>query len=112
MTRTITEALDRFQLVKGSKGDGDKTACLASLWNWVYGEDEWSDAFTCAHPIIRSLAISLNDDDDVPLEDMKAVALLGESGAIDTWWVPTEVVLYLPAGFEYAEGKGIYEVKS
>ena len=99
-TRTIDQALEKFHLVKNSAGDGDKTACLTSLLNWVSGEDVWGDSFQCASPLIRSLMIAYNDDPEITQEQMDEAGHLGVTGAIDTWWIPTEVVLSYYGDFE------------
>lgn len=43
---TLAEARARFTLVTGV-GDGQKTACVASLLAWVDGCDTWTDAPEC-----------------------------------------------------------------
>ena len=92
--KTLAEALDKFTLIKGGAGDGERTACETSLLNWVSNGDEWGDALSCAHPIIRSQMISHNDDAGTTSEQMIEAVRLGMDGAIDTWWVPTDVVIF------------------
>ena len=92
-THTIDEALTEFELIQGSKGsEAEKKACAMSLLAWVHG-DEWTDAMSCAHPLIRSLVIVANDDDHTTTEQRVELVRKGEHGVINTWWVPTEVIL-------------------
>jgi hypothetical protein len=98
--RTLEEALAKFQLVKGKSGDGETTACETSLLNWISGDDKWGDSFECAHPLIRTIMIQHNDA-DVTTNDQRIEAVtLGMTGAIDTWWIPAEVVLTYYGDFE------------
>ena len=97
---SIDEALKKFELVKGSAGDGKHTACETSLLNWVSGAEEWSDALPCAHPLIRAAMIQHNDDaETTPALRVEAVRL-GMTGALDTWWIPGEVVAWALGQFE------------
>ena len=96
---TITEALDRFQLVSGA-GDGERTACAMSLLNWVCYNSErgWTDAPECSHPLIRAQVIEANDATGATPEDRAELVRAGETGILDTWWVPTRVIV---AGLAY-----------
>ena len=89
---TIDEALDTFELIAGVGSETSRQACAMSLLAWVNG-DEWTDAMSCAHPLIRSLVIRANDDAGTTAEDRAELVRLGEHGVIDTWWVPTEVIV-------------------
>ena len=94
MTRhTIDEALDTFDLIAGPGSEADKKACAMTLLAWVNG-DEWSDAMSCAHPVIRQNVIGANDETTTTAADRAELVRLGEHGVIDTWWIPTEVVAY------------------
>ena len=101
--RTLEEALEKFDLVQSSAGDGERTACETSLLNWVSGEDTWSDAFSCASPLIRSLMIGHNDDPETTKEQRVEAVKLGMAGAIDTWWIPEAVVLSYYGDFKREE---------
>ena len=93
LMHTIDEALEKFELIGGSTGsEAEHKACAMSLLAWVNG-DEWGDAMSCAHPLIRQQVIATNDHPDTTAEDRKTLVRLGEHGVIDTWWVPVEVVL-------------------
>jgi hypothetical protein len=90
---TLEEALSTFELVKGSAGsESAKQACETSLLNWIY-EGKVSDSLECAHPFIRSMMISHNDSDETTAEQRIEAVRLGMDGALDTWWVPLEVIL-------------------
>jgi hypothetical protein len=89
---TIEEALDAFELIAGVGSEANRQACAMSLLAWVNG-DEWGDAMSCAHPLIRSLVIRANDAPDTTAKDRAELVRLGEHGVIETWWVPTEVVV-------------------
>ena len=93
LMHTIDEALEKFELIGRSTGsEAEHKACAMSLLAWVNG-DEWGDAMSCAHPLIRQQVIATNDHPDTTAEDRKTLVRLGEHGVIDTWWVPVEVVL-------------------
>jgi hypothetical protein len=97
---TLEEALSTFELVKGSAGsESAKQACETSLLNWIY-EGKVSDSLECAHPFIRSMMIAHNDSDETKAEQRVEAVRLGMDGALDTWWVPIEVVLSHFGDFE------------
>jgi hypothetical protein len=97
---TLEEALSTFELVKGSAGsESAKQACETSLLNWIY-EGKVSDSLECAHPFIRSMMIAHNDSDETTAEQRVEAVRLGMDGALDTWWVPIEVVLSHFGDFE------------
>ena len=91
---TIDEALDRFTLVGGTAGSPDEgTACVMTALSWVAGES-WTDHPNCAHPILTNLAIRANDHDDTTPEQRADIVRAGETGLIDTRWLPGEVVAW------------------
>ena len=90
-THTIDEALAKFDLVNGV-GNGQDTACVMSAISWVAGE-AFGDAPSCAHPALRRIAIGANDHPDTTPEQRAEILKAGEFGLIDTWWVPTEVIV-------------------
>ena len=98
--RTLEEALKKFDLVAGTSGDGVNTACETSLLNWIDGADSWSDSLECASPLIRWLMISHNDAPETTADQRVAAVRLGMAGAIDTWWIPAEVVLSYYGDYE------------
>jgi uncharacterized protein YjbI with pentapeptide repeats len=100
---TITEALDRFQLIEG-KGDGETTACVMSAISWVAGE-AFTDAPTCAHPILTRLAIAANDAAGTTTEQRAEILRAGETGLLDTWWVPGQVIAIAQAQPKPADGE-------
>ena len=93
MKHTIDEALDTFELIAGIGSETGHKACTMSLLAWVNG-DEWTDAMSCAHPLIRQQVILANDAPWTTPEDRAELVRLGEHGVIDTWWVPTGVVVW------------------
>jgi hypothetical protein len=100
---TLEEALSTFELVKHSAGsESAKQACETSLLNWIY-EGTVSDSLECAHPFIRSMMIAHNDSDETTAEQRVEAVRLGMDGALDTWWIPTEVVVSYYGGFTREE---------
>lgn len=92
--KTLDEALEQFELVKGSAGsESEKKACETSLLGWIYYEKWTGDSLECAHPLIRSLMIQHNDSDETTKEQRIEAVRLGMTGALDTWWIPAEVIL-------------------
>ena len=91
---TVEEALTKFELVSGA-GDGKQTACAMSMLNWICYNTEkgWSDAPECAHGLIRQVVIRANDATGVTPEMRGELVKAGEHGILDTWWIPTEVVV-------------------
>lgn len=93
LSHPIDEALDTFTLVNGSAGSLDEhTACASSLLNWA-ATGVLSDSLPCAHPLIRDAIIRANDDAATTADGRADIVKAGEAGALDTWWVPTEVVV-------------------
>src|SRR5665213_215586 len=91
---TLEAALSIFHLVPGSVGsEGGKQACARSMLSWIKGEP-WGDAPGCAHPILNQQIIAANDADDTTEEMQQELVRAGCNGLLDTWWVPTEVVVW------------------
>ena len=88
---TVDEALDRFQLVQGA-GNRESTACVMTAVSWIAGE-AWSDSPSCAHPILRNLAVRTNDHPDTTTADRERILREGIGGLLDSWWVPAEVIV-------------------
>jgi hypothetical protein len=97
---TVTEALDRFTLIAGAGSKNNNEACAMTALAWAAGE-AWSDTPNCDSPLLTSLVIRANDADSTTVEQRRAMVLAGEHGIIDTWWVPTQTVL-----FELSQSKG------
>jgi uncharacterized protein YjbI with pentapeptide repeats len=94
--RTLDEALEKFTLVQGTAGsESEKTACETSLLNWIWDGPDfiWGDDLACASPLIRSLMISHSDSTSTTQEQRVEAVTLGMEGALDTWWIPAEVIL-------------------
>ena len=91
---SVDEALEKFSLVTGA-GNGQNTACAMSLLNWVWqnSKNGWSDSPECAHSLIRQIVIRANDDSTTTADDRKELVRLGEEGVLDTWWIPSEVII-------------------
>jgi hypothetical protein len=88
---SIDEALAQFKLIDGAGSEEDKQACAMTLLAWVCGE-EWSDHPPCAHRLIADNVIRANDDSGTTSEMRAELVRAGESGALDTWWVPSEAI--------------------
>ena len=90
---TLDELLDEWTLKKSTAGDeAAHTACAMSLLNyWKHGE--LTDMLSCGHPLILHNVITAFDHSATTHEQMVAITRAGEHGAVDTWWVPTEVVV-------------------
>jgi hypothetical protein len=101
-TRTIDEALTKFTLISGA-GNGVNEACVMTLISWQAGEG-WSDHPPCSHRLLADMAIRANDAAGVTVMDRERIVRAGQTGLLDTWWVPTEVVVYCLA--QVPEGTG------
>ena len=86
--RSIEEALATFELIAGAGSEADHRACVMTLLAWVAGR-EWTDHPPCASPLIANNAIRVNDAQGTTPEMRAALVRLGESGILDTWWVPS-----------------------
>jgi hypothetical protein len=93
MAHTVEEALERFELVAGAGSETSNQACVMTLLAWVAGE-AWTDHPPCSHPTLASLAVRANDDDTTTAEQRAELVRAGETGLLDTWWVPTTVVMH------------------
>ena len=100
---TIAEALSRFTLVSGAGSESTDTACVMTALSWVIGGG-WSDHLSCAHPILNIWAIQANDVVGTTPDQRAELVRAGATGILDTWWVPTEVVL--SAWSEAVKGAG------
>ena len=90
---TVDEGLKEFDLISGPGSIDERKACAMTLLAWVNG-DEWNDAMSCAHPVIRQMVIAANDAGGTTKADRAELVRLGELGVIDTWWIPVEVVAF------------------
>ena len=91
-SRTLDEALARFELVAGPGSETGGKACAMTALSWIDGK-AWTDRPECAHPILASLAVRANDYDDTTPQQRADIVRAGVTGILDTWWVPTTVVL-------------------
>jgi len=92
-THTVDEALARFDLIAGAGNPDQGKACAMTLLSWVAGE-AWSDHPDCTHPLLSSWAVSANDHGKTTKAQRAEIVKAGEVGILDTWWVPTEVVVW------------------
>jgi hypothetical protein len=99
MKHTLTEAFEKFDLIKGSGSEKSKKACSMTLLAWIYGE-EWSDHPPCAHQIIADVVVRANDHEGTTKEMNRALVRLGKKGVLDTWWIPIEVIAFSMSGDE------------
>ena len=103
-THTIDEAIERFDLISGPGSVAEGKACVMTAISWVAGE-AWSDSPSCAHPILRRLAIAANDADGTTPEQRAEILRAGETGLIDTWWIPVEVIALAMSRPKPADGE-------
>ena len=87
----MEEALERCALVKGA-GNRKDQACVMTALSWVAGQ-AWNDHLPCAHPLLNTWAIQGNDATGTTPEGRADILRAGATGILNTWWVPTEVVL-------------------
>ena len=87
----IPTALKQFDLIAGAGSEDSKQACAMTLLAWCAGR-EWSDAPPCAHPVIRTAVIRVNDASGTTPEMREAIVRAGKDGILDTWWIPVQVV--------------------
>jgi Uncharacterized low-complexity proteins len=89
----IEKALGEFKLIKGAGSEASKEACATTLLAWVKGED-WTDHPSCMHSIIADNLIAANDAPRTTIEQQAELVRAGRMGALDTWWVPSEVIAF------------------
>src|ERR1700722_11814583 len=65
-----------------------------TLLAWLDECDEWTDHPRCCHSIIASQVIMANDAPRTTVEDRAQLVRLGLDGALDTWWMPNEVIAF------------------
>ena len=94
MRTTVDEALAEFQLIDGPGNLSEKKACAMTLLAWLDECDEWTDHPRCCHSIIASQVIMANDAPRTTVEDRAQLVRLGLDGALDTWWIPNEVIAF------------------
>ena len=99
--RTITGALKQFDLIAGAGSESSKQACAMTLLAWVAGR-EWTDSPPCAHRLIRSRVIGVNDASGTTKAMRAAIVKAGATGILDTWWVPDRVVAW---AFSHPQGE-------
>ena len=105
-THTVDEALDRFALIASAGSENTNKACAMTALAWIAGED-WSDRPVCAHPLLASWVIDVNDLDTTTVEQRQDLIRAGETGVIDTRLVPTAVLLDC---WSRAAGSGVSKV--
>ena len=94
MRTTVDEALAEFELIPGIGSEADKKACAMTLLAWLDECDEWTDHPKCCHSMIASAVIQANDASETTVEDRAQLVRLGLTGALDTWWIPVEVIAF------------------
>ena len=87
----ISIALKEFDLISGPGSEDSKKACAMTLLAWCAGR-EWSDAPSCAHPLIRTAVIHVNDASGTTPKMREAIVRAGKDGILDTWWIPAPVI--------------------
>ena len=87
----ISTALKEFDLISGPGSEDSKKACAMTLLAWCAGR-EWSDAPPCAHPLIRTAVIHVNDASGTTPKMREAIVRAGKDGILDTWWIPAPVI--------------------
>ena len=91
---TLEEAFGRFKLINGQGSEADNEACAMTLLAWICGE-EWDDHPDCTHSLIADAVIRANDAKGTTPAKRRKLVELGREGALDTWWIPVEVIAYL-----------------
>src|SRR5438552_229932 len=93
LTKTkITKGLKDFELIAGVGSEASKQACAMTLLAFLNGRG-WVDHPDCASHLIADNVIRANDDSDTTPEMRAELVQAGAEGVLDTWWVPSEVVL-------------------
>jgi hypothetical protein len=95
-TRTIDDALGKFRLIAGPGSEQAGEACVMTALAWTAGLP-WSDHPECAHPALAELIIRSQDDPSTSEQQRRELLRAGVEGVLDTWWVPTEVIVYAMA---------------
>jgi hypothetical protein len=98
MRTTVDEALAEFTLIGSAGSEAEKTACAMTLLAWLDECDEWTDHPQCAHRLITDQVIRANDPTDSTPEMRAELVRLGIDGVLDTWWIPTEVLVWTLSG--------------
>ena len=89
----LDEVLGKFKLIAGAGSEESGEACTMTALAWQCGEG-WTDAMPCCHRLIRSVLIGANDGEGSTQEQRAELVRLGQEGAIDTWWIPGEVLAF------------------
>jgi hypothetical protein len=103
IVHTAAEALARFALING-RGDGEHTACVMSAVSWMAGES-FTDSPRCAHRNLTTTVIGANDAPGTTPEQRAEILRAGETGLLDTWWIPGLVIAHAVARPKPAEGE-------
>jgi len=102
--RTVTEGLKRFELIAGAGSEESQQACAMTLLAWLAGR-EWTDRPPCAHPLIATAVIEANDASGTTPAMRADLVRAGKTGALDTWWLPSRVILWaLSYGIDETRG--------
>ena len=89
----VAEAIGTWTLTKGTAGSiTDQKACAMSLVSYVR-TGKLTDHPECAHKTLTDLVIRAFDDEHTTTEQMAAITLAADTGAIDTWWIPATVTV-------------------
>jgi len=105
---TIDEALSKFDLVSGVGSEADGKACAMTLLAWMAGKP-WTDRPDCAHPIIADGVIRANDAPDTTPTMREELVRAGQTGILDTWWIPGVVIAWALSGERGKEPPSQYE---
>lgn len=123
---SVDEALDRFELINAAGSETDGTACAMTALSWVAGE-AWTDRPQCASRLLTNWVINANDDTGTTVEQRKELVRQGETGIIDTWWIPdlvmvdlwrqaqgatTDAITYHPVTLIYPGGEDISDMEA
>ena len=97
MKYTLKEAFSKYDLVASQGAEDSKEACAMTLLAWLCGE-KWTDHPDCTHRLIADVVIRANDDPTTTPEMRRRLVKLGVKGVLDTWWLPSHVVLACLSG--------------
>jgi|ERR1035437_7487423 hypothetical protein len=92
-TRTVKDALTKFDLIAGAGSEDSKQACAMTLLAWLAGQT-WTDHPVCAHPILCNAVIRGNDASGTTKKMRADLVKAGATGVLDTWWIPGEVIAF------------------